>query len=63
MIYINTLVKSQKLYSICFHSLRVVKIWFVNVKTAFLIVLPFLKQNWSGIKALFTRKWWFGLLT
>jgi Ni,Fe-hydrogenase I cytochrome b subunit len=35
---------------------------FVNIKTGFSIVLPFLKPNCSGIKTLFTHKFWFSIL-
>ena len=59
----NALAKSQKILAVCFCSPRTVKILFVNIKTAFLIVSPFLKPNCSGIKTLFTHKCWFSILS
>jgi len=59
----NALVKSQKKYLVvCFCLPRTVKILFVNIKTGFSIVLPFLKPNCSGIRTLFTHKFWFSIL-
>ena len=51
-----------KIAAVCFCSPRTVKILFVNIKTAFSIVLPFLKPNCLGMKTLFTHKCWFGVL-